>query len=91
MLTVKNMPQTNLVKARTRAKELGVTVKPSTSKYKKLDVLKDGIKVASIGDLRYSDYLQHGDAERRKRYKIRHQKNRIVKDSAGYYADRILW
>ena len=85
------MPQTNLVKARARAKKLDVTVKPSTSKYKKLDVFKDGIKVASIGDLRYSDYLQHGDAERRKRYKTRHQKNRIVKDSAGYYADRILW
>ena len=85
------MSQTNLVKARARAKELGVTVKPSTLKHKKLDIFKEGIKVASIGDLRYSDYLQHGDADRRKRYKIRHQKNRIVKDSAGYYADRILW
>jgi hypothetical protein len=85
------MPQTNLAKARARAKELGVTVKPSTLKHKKLDVFKDGKKVASIGDVRYSDYLQHGDAERRKRYKTRHQKNRTVKDSAGYYADRILW
>jgi hypothetical protein len=52
------MPQTNLVKARARAKELGVTVKPSTLKHKKLDVFKDGIKVASIGGLRYSDDLK---------------------------------
>lgn len=86
------MPQTNLRKARERAAGLGVTVRPSTVKNKKLDVFnKDGEKIASIGDIRYSDFLQHGDVERRKRYKIRHQKNRNVKGSAGYYADRILW
>jgi hypothetical protein len=68
------MSQTNLVKARARAKELGVTVTPSTLKRKKLDVFKGGIKVASIGDIRYSDFLQHGDEDRRKRYKTRHQK-----------------
>lgn len=86
------MPQTNLRKARERAEKLGVTVRPSTVKNKKLDVFnKDGEKIASIGDIRYSDFLQHGDEERRKRYKIRHQKNRNVKGSAGYYAARILW
>lgn len=86
------MPQTNLRKARERAEKLGVTVRPSTVKNKKLDVFnKDGEKIASIGDIRYSDFLQHGDEERRKRYKIRHQKNRNVKGSAGYYADRIMW
>lgn len=85
------MPQTNLEKARERAKKLGVTVKPSTVKHKKLDVYRDDEKIASIGDIRYSDYLQHGDEERRRRYKKRHQKNRTVKDSAGYFADKILW
>lgn len=85
------MPQTNLTKARSRARGLGVAVKPSTSKLKKLDVYKDGKKVASIGDLRYSDFLQHGDEERRKRYKTRHQKNRTVPGTPGYYADKILW
>lgn len=86
------MPQTNLTKARERAKKLGVTVKPSTMKHKKLDVFgKDGKKVVSIGDIRYSDFLQHGDEARRKRYKTRHQKNRTIKGSAGYYADKILW
>ena len=85
------MPQTNLTKARARARELGVSVKPSTRKHKKLDVFKDGQYQVSIGDIRYSDYLQHGDEERRKRYKTRHEKDRHVKGSAGYYADKILW
>ena len=53
------MPQTNLVKARRKAASIGVTIKPSTRKNKKLDVYKDGEKVASIGDLRYSDFNLH--------------------------------
>jgi hypothetical protein len=85
------MPQTNLQKARSRAKRLGVMVKPSNRKHKKLDVFKDGRYLVSIGDVRYSDFLQHGDEERRKRYKIRHEKNRHKKGSAGYFADKILW
>jgi hypothetical protein len=85
------MPQTNLTKARANAKKLGVEVKPSTVKNKKLDVFKGDKKVASIGDIRYSDYLQHGDDARKKRYKERHEKDRKVVGSAGYYADKILW
>jgi hypothetical protein len=86
------MPQTNLAKAQARAKSLGVEVKPSTRKHKKLDVFDDtGKKLASIGDKRYSDYLQHGDDERRRRYKARHESHRHKKGSASYYADQILW
>ena len=86
------MPQTNLTKARRRASKLGVTVRRSTRKHKKLDVFdKRGRKLASIGDVRYSDYLQHGDAERRRRYKARHEKTRHKKGSPSYFADRILW
>ena len=85
------MPQTNLTKAKERAKQLGVTVKASTRKNKKLDVFKNGVFITSIGDIRYSDFLQHGDEERRKRYKQRHEKDRHVVGSAGYYADRLLW
>ena len=85
------MPQTNLTKATQRAKKLGVTVAPSAVKHKKLAVFKDGQKVADIGDKRYSDFLQHGDAERRRRYKKRHESNRHRLGSAGFYADRILW
>ena len=39
-----------------RAKQLGVVVKPSTSKNKKIDVFKNGSKVASVGALGYGDY-----------------------------------
>jgi hypothetical protein len=87
------MPQTNLAKAKARAKSLGVEVKPSTRKNKKLDVFDatGKKKLASIGDVRYSDYLQHGDEDRRKRYKARHEPHRHKKGSASYYADQILW
>ena len=85
------MPQTNLIKARERAKRLGVDIKPSTLKNKKLDVYKNGKKIASIGDIRYSDFLQHKDEERRMRYKQRHESNRHKPGTAGFYADRILW
>ena len=85
------MPQTNIPKAKVKAAKLGVTVKPSTVKHKKLDVFKSGKKVASIGHRAYSDYNQHGDEERRRRYKSRHEKYRHIKGSASYYADKILW
>ena len=39
-----------------KAKQLGVQIKPSTNSKKKLDVFKEGIKVASIGDIKYKDY-----------------------------------
>jgi hypothetical protein len=29
--------------------------------------------------------------ERRKLYKVRHKKDRNVKNSNGYYADKLLW
>ena len=85
------MPQTNITKAKARAKSLDVEVKPSTRKNKKLDVYKHGQKIASIGDKRYSDFLQHGDEERRKRYKARHEPHRHKKNTPSYYADKILW
>ena len=86
------MPQTDITKAKVKAKKLGVEVKASTRKHKKLDVFsKDGKKLASIGDKRYSDYLQHGDEERRKRYKARHEPHRHKVGTASYFADKILW
>ena len=83
--------QTNLAKARENAKRLGVTITPSKVKNKKLDVFKDGRKIASIGDLRYSDFLQHGDKKRQENYLSRHAKTRAVKGSPSYYAAEILW
>ena len=87
---------TNYTKS--QAKKLGVVVKPSSVKGKKIDVFKNDQKIASVGALGYSDYPTYmrtkGKAyadERRRLYKIRHAKDRNVKNSDGYYADKLLW
>jgi hypothetical protein len=74
-----------------RAKELGVTIQPSKVKNKKIDVFKDGIKVASIGDIRFTDYATTGNKEQRRRYKLRFDKSRKVVGSNAYWSDKILW
>jgi len=81
-----------------QASKLGVQIKPSTNKNKKIDVFKQGKKLTSIGAAGYSDYPTYtktkGKAyadKRRELYKIRHAKDRAVVGSAGYLADRILW
>lgn len=77
-----------------RAKELGVTIKPSHRKYKKIDVFRDGVRVASVGDTRYSDFphyiLSHGQSYADKRkffYHMRHKKEGLN----GFYAKYLLW
>ena len=81
-----------------QADKLGVVVKPSTNKSKKLDVFKNGEKVASVGGAGYSDYPTYLKTsgkefadERRRLYKKRHEKDRTVKGTPGYYADKLLW
>ena len=81
----------------TQAKKFGVEIKPSSLKHKKIDVFKNGSKIVSVGDIRYKDdpqYLKSNKEiadKRRKLYKIRHEKDRHVKNSAGYFADKLLW
>ena len=81
-----------------QARKLNVIVKPSTKKGKKIDVVKNGVVISSIGAIGYSDYptyiKSHGleyANNRRKLYKIRHEKDRHVVNSTGYYADKLLW
>jgi hypothetical protein len=81
-----------------QAKKLNVVIKPSSRKNKKIDVYKDGEYVVSIGDKRYKDYptfrKEDGDEianKRRLAYKKRHEKDRHITGTAGYYADKILW
>jgi hypothetical protein len=83
---------------RKQAKKLRVTVKRSTNPTKKLDVFKDGKKVASCGGMGYNDYPTYWKKcgkrvadEHRQRYKIRHEKDRHVVGTPGYYADKLLW
>jgi hypothetical protein len=83
---------------KSQARKLGVEVRRSTSKGKKIDVFKNGKKIASIGALGYKDYpsfmKSHGKSyaeKRRSAYKKRHSKDRKRKGTPGYYADRLLW
>lgn len=80
-----------------KAKELGVTIKPSTNKNKKIDVFKNGDKIASIGAMGYKDYPTYLKEDKslaekkRKLYKLRHKKDIHNKDGNGFYANKILW
>jgi len=84
-----------------QAKKIGVSIKPSENKKKKVDVFKDKIKVGSIGAIGYSDYATYiktiGKKEadkKRTNYLKRHEKEPKIKNGKrtnSYYADIILW
>jgi hypothetical protein len=83
---------------RKQATRLGVQVKKSTNTSKKIDVFKNGKKIAAIGAAGYSDYptytKTHGKEyadKRRALYKNRHEQNIHVKWSNGFLADQLLW
>ena len=83
---------------RRRARVLGVAVRRSTKKNKKIDIIKNGKVVASVGDSRYKDYPSLIRTEgkekadkRRRLYKMRHNKYRHKKGTPSYYADQLLW
>ena len=81
-----------------RAKKLGLIVKPSTNKTKKIDVYKDDVKIASVGANGMNDYPTYIQTRglkyaktRRRLYRKRHEKDRHVKRSNGWLADKLLW
>ena len=83
---------------RKQAKKLGVIVKRATNKKKKLDVFKNGKKIASVGAIGYLDYPSYIKSKgkefankRRVAYKKRHQKYRNIKGTNSYFADKLLW
>ena len=84
--------------SKNKAKELNVIIKPSKNKNKKLDVFKDGKKIASVGAIGYMDYPNYIETkglkyanERKKLYKIRHSKDLNKTNSNGFYANKLLW
>ena len=81
-----------------KAKKLKLTVKPSTNKTKKIDVYKNDKKIASVGAHGMNDYptyIQKNGIKfaktRRRLYRIRHEKDRHIKYSNGWFADKLLW
>ena len=81
-----------------QADKLGVSIKPSTNKKKKIDVFKQDKKIASIGAAGMGDYGQYLETkgkkyanERRRLFKARFEKSSKVKDSPAYFAKKILW
>jgi len=86
-----------------KAKRLGVEIKSSTNPLKKIDVFKNGKKIASVGAIGYNDYPTYLEKEnkgyypkgyaqkRRFLYRQRHEKDRNVKGTNGWYASEILW
>jgi hypothetical protein len=83
---------------RRQAAKLGVIVKPSSNKTKKLDVYKNNKKIASIGAYGMNDYptfmktrgIKYAKT-RRRLYKMRHEKDRHLKWSRGWLSDKLLW
>lgn len=89
-----------------QAKKEGVEIKVSSNKRKKIDVFKDGVKVASIGGIKptgepYNDYPTYiekigkeGADKKRKAYLARHAKEPKEKNgekTPSYFADVLLW
>lgn len=81
-----------------KAKQLGVVVSPSKNKTKKIDVYKQGEKIASVGAYGMNDfptYIHKNGMKyaktRRRLYRIRHNKDRKPKWTNGWLADKLLW
>lgn len=77
----------------------GYDIYVSAARYKKYYALVGGRRV-NFGDKRYEQYhdkmghyshLNHGDKDRRRAYKLRHEKDRHEKGTAGWFADKVLW
>lgn len=82
---------------RDKARKLHVEVRPSNRKGKKIDVFKNGKKIASIGALGYNDFTTFSRQSkskakaRQKAYHSRHRKDEKKAGSPGYYAAHLLW
>ena len=81
----------DIKRVKANAARLGVDVRKSRAKGKKIDVIRSGKVVASVGAIGYDDFTKHRDEKRKKNYKKRFEKTRHKKGTASYYADQLLW
>ena len=84
--------------SRNQAKKLGVELRLSSNPKKKIDVYKNGKKIASIGATGYGDFPTWTKLkgvvyanEKRRLYRLRHKGEEKVIGSNGFYAWKILW
>ena len=96
------MPYTIKQYSRDKARKLGVMIRPSSQKKKKIDVYYNNKKIASIGHTDYMDYPSYIEKagkeyadERRRLYRIRHAGEGDLGNKAkfpnAFYAWHILW
>jgi len=70
---------------------------PSTNATKKYDIYvtspeTGNVKKVSFGAKGYEDYTIHRDIERRRRYRLRHQNDRLTDPTwAGFWSWYVLW
>jgi hypothetical protein len=81
-----------------QARRIGVEVRPSVKPEKKIDVFRDGERIASIGARGMGDYphyvRSHGMAyakERQRLYKRRHGDDRLKRWTPSWLTDNLLW
>ena len=78
-----------------KAKELGVNIKPSKNKNKKIDVFINDKKIASVGAIGYNDYPTYiskkGVEYAEKRKKLYHERHKHDDKPNGKYARALLW
>jgi len=92
------MSYTILPYTKRQARRIGVEVRSSKRADKKIDVLKGGHIISSVGHPDYPDYPHylrtHGKAyadQRRSLYKKRHAPHRLKKGTPSYFASELLW
>jgi len=82
-----------------KAKQLNVLIYPSNNPKYKISVYnKNGVHITDIGANGYKDYPTYMEEKgedyarkRRELYKKRHEKDRTISGSRGWYADNLLW
>jgi len=85
------MKEFNMTRVKLNAKRLGVQVKKSINPKKKIDVFKNGKKIASIGATGYKDYTITLDENKRANYSKRFAKTKKIIGSPSYYSWHLLW
>jgi hypothetical protein len=92
------MPYAILPYTQRQARRIGVEVRPSKKKDKKIDVYRGGRLIASVGARGYPDYPHYLRShskeyanERRELYKTRHSPHREKEWTPSWLADQLLW